>query len=40
MGLDLALGEDTRLFGFYTTGDIGGTDESNHFIASGFEHKF
>ena len=29
VGLDHELGEYTRLFGFYTTGDIGGTDESN-----------
>jgi hypothetical protein len=40
VGLDHKLGEDTRLFGFYTTGDIGGTGESNNFIAIGVEHNF
>jgi len=40
VGLDHKLGEDTRLFGFYTTGDIGGTSESNSYIAIGIEHKF
>ena len=40
VGLDHKLGEDTRLFGFYTTGDIGGTAESNDYIAIGIEHKF
>ena len=40
VGLDHELGEDTKLFGFYTTGDIGGTDESNNYIAIGIEHNF
>ena len=40
VGLDHKLGEDTRLFGFYTTGDIGGTDESNEYVAIGIEHNF
>jgi predicted porin len=40
VGLDHELGEDTRLFGFYTTGDIGGTRENNQFIAIGIEHNF
>jgi predicted porin len=39
-GLDHELGADTRLFGFYTTGDIGGTGESNHYVAIGIEHDF
>lgn len=39
-GLDHQLGEDTRLFGFYTAGDIGGTAESNNYIAIGIEHNF
>jgi predicted porin len=39
-GLDRMLAEDTRLFGFYTTGDIGGTLESNNYVAVGIEHKF
>jgi predicted porin len=40
VGLDHKLGEDTRLFGFYTTGDIGGTSESNDYVAIGIEHNF
>src|SRR5688572_523537 len=40
VGLDHKLGEATRLFGFYTTGDIGGTDESNEYVAVGIEHNF
>lgn len=40
VGLDHELGENTKLFGFYTTGDIGGTDESNDYLAIGLEHKF
>ena len=40
VGLDHALGEDTRLFGFYTTGEIGGTNDSNNYAAIGIEHKF
>ena len=40
VGLDRELGEDTKLFGFFTTGDIGGTGESNNFIAIGIEHNF
>jgi predicted porin len=40
LGLDHALGDATRLFAFYTTGDIGGTSESNNYIAVGIEHKF
>ncbi|HEX7061837.1 MAG TPA: porin [Woeseiaceae bacterium] len=40
VGLDRELGENTKLFGFYTTGDIGGTNESNDYVAIGLEHKF
>jgi hypothetical protein len=40
LGLDHKLGEKTRLFGFYTTGDIGGTGESNEYVAIGLEHNF
>lgn len=40
VGLDHRLGESTKLFGFYTTGDIGGTDESNEYVAVGIEHNF
>jgi predicted porin len=39
-GLDHALGEDTKLFAFYTAGDIGGTDESNRYAAIGIQHNF
>jgi predicted porin len=40
VGLDRELGERTRVFAFYTTGDIGGTDASNDYLALGIEHKF
>lgn len=40
VGLDRELGERTRLFGFYTTGDIGGTSVSNDYLALGIEHRF
>ncbi len=40
VGLDHELGEDTKVFGFYTTGDIGGTSESNNYVAIGIEHNF
>ena len=40
VGLDHELGEDTKLFGFYTTGDIGGTSERNEYVAIGIEHNF
>jgi hypothetical protein len=34
------FGESTKLFGFYTTGDIGGTSESNAYVAIGMVHNF
>ena len=40
IGLDHRLGEKTKVFGFYTTGDIGGTSESNDYVAVGLEHNF
>jgi predicted porin len=40
VGLDHALGEDTKLFAFYTAGDIGGTNESNSYVAVGIQHNF
>lgn len=40
IGLDHALGEDTKLFAFYTAGDIGGTNESNRYLAIGIQHDF
>lgn len=40
VGLDHELGEDTKLFAFYTTGDIGGTSESDSYIALGIQHNF
>lgn len=40
VGLDREFSEDTRVFGFYTTGDIGGTGESVSYAAVGIEHKF
>jgi predicted porin len=39
-GLDHKLGEKTKLFGFYTSGDIGGTGDSNEYVAIGLEHNF
>jgi Gram-negative porin len=40
VGLDHEFGENTKLFGFYTTGDIGGTSETNSYVAIGIEHNF
>ncbi|HET6630493.1 MAG TPA: porin [Woeseiaceae bacterium] len=40
LGLDHDLGEHTKVFGFYTTGDIGGTNQSNDYLAVGIEHQF
>ena len=40
VGLDRKFGEATRVFGFYTTGDIGGTNVSDNYVAIGVEHKF
>ena len=40
VGLDHALGEDTKLFAFYTAGDIGGTSETNRYLAIGIQHNF
>jgi predicted porin len=40
VGLDHELGDDTKLLGFYTTGELGGTGESNHYLAIGIEHNF
>ncbi len=40
VGLDHELGEDTKVFGFYTAGDIGGTGESNRYLAIGIQHDF
>jgi hypothetical protein len=40
VGIDRALGEDTRLLGFVTSGDIGGTGERNRYVGIGIEHDF
>ena len=40
VGLDHLLAEHTKLFGFYTRGDIGGTDEKNEYVAVGIQHNF
>jgi predicted porin len=40
VGVDHALGEDTKVFAFYTAGDIGGTSESNRYAAIGIQHNF
>jgi predicted porin len=39
-GLDHKFAETTRLFVFYTTGEIGGTRSSDHYTAIGIEHNF
>ncbi len=39
-GVDYRLGKDTKVFGFYTTGDIGGTSEKNEYLAIGIQHNF
>jgi predicted porin len=40
VGLDHELGEETKVFAFYTAGDIGGTRESNRYAAVGIQHEF
>lgn len=40
VGLDHEFSEDTRVFGFYTAGDVGGTNDSVSYAALGIEHKF
>lgn len=40
VGLDHKLGKSTKVYGFYTTGDIGGSSESNDYLGVGIEHKF
>ena len=40
VGLDRKLGKNTKVFGFYTTGDIADSDESNDYLGIGLEHKF
>ncbi len=40
VGLDHRLGKATKVFAFYTTGDIGGTQEGNNYSAIGIEHDF
>lgn len=40
VGLDHKLAKSTKVYGFYTTGDIGGSTESNDYFGIGLEHKF
>lgn len=40
VGLDHKLGDRTKLFGFFTTGDVAATGESNEYFGLGIEHKF
>lgn len=40
VGLDHKLGDSTKLFGFYTTGDVAATGESNDYFGLGIQHKF
>lgn len=40
LGLDRALGERTKVFGFYTRGHVGGTNASEDYLAVGLQHAF
>lgn len=40
IGYDYKLGKNSKVYGFYTTGDIGGTEDSNDYFGIGFEQKF
>lgn len=40
VGLDRAFGEDTRLFAFFTGGEVGRTGGRNRYVAVGIEHDF
>jgi predicted porin len=40
VGLDHDLGKSTKLFAFYSAGDIGGTSESNRYAAVGIQVNF
>lgn len=40
VGIDRALGDDARLFAFYTTGEIGGAGQDDDYLALGIELNF
>jgi predicted porin len=40
VGLDHELAQSTRVFAFYTAGDVGGTSVRNDYAAIGIEHNF
>lgn len=40
IGLERKLGKNAKLYGFYSTGDIGGTTLSNDYVAVGLQYKF
>jgi predicted porin len=40
LGLDHELAERTKLFGIFSTGEIGGTSEKNEYFAVGIQHNF
>lgn len=40
IGFDHKFSKATKVYGFYTTADIGGTDQSNDYFGVGLEHKF
>lgn len=40
VGLDHRLGEETKLFAFFTRGDIGGTSDSRQYAGIGIQHNF
>jgi predicted porin len=39
-GFDREFGEDTKVFAFYSSGDIGGSSESVRYVAVGIQHNF
>lgn len=40
LGLDRTLGKRTKVFGFYTRGEIGGTSEREQYVGIGLRHDF
>lgn len=40
VGLDHRFGKDTKVYGFFTTGEIGGTSARNEYVAIGIQHNF
>lgn len=40
IGLDRKIGKSTKVFGFYTTGDVVASDDDDSYFGVGIEHKF